>query len=342
MKFRHLIPLFATVALLITGTTLAQNVDDTIEVITNDGVSSETIVDGSSTSSIEVISNWRDGFGVLSVGYLVQGDQQRQRRQMEAFRRALERATGVRVLFRPAKSLEKLITMQINRRIQYAIHSASSYVSTQMRCKCVEPLVVPTDREGARGIHAVIIAPYESNIRSVNDLKGRRLAVPKAPATITRQLPLESLEAAGFDQPGDLGTLVDVDHPVDGWQKIQAKEADAVIGWSTLQGDFNLGYSGGTLNHLFSQTGLAKNTQVRVIWQSDFVPNGPHAIRNDVPTELKKILDRFLLSLHENNTYAYDAVSPHLSGGFKAVSDRDYFAMTKLVLPKANASDRPR
>ena len=343
----RLLSLFVATCLVTSGSSLAQTINeaendtssDTFEVITNDGVSDETIIDSSTTASIEVISNWRDSFGVLAVGYLIQGDQQRQRRKMEAFRRALERATRLRVLFRPAKTLEQLITMQINRRIQYAVHSASSYVSAQVRCKCLEPIAAPTDQQGARGVYAVIIAPYDGDVRGVNDLKGRRLAVPKPPATITRMLPLKRLKDSGFDKRGDLGTIVDVDHPIAGWQKIQAKEADAVIGWSTLQGDFQTGYSGGTLNHLFNQTSLAKSTDVRVVWQSELVPHGPHTIRSDAPTQLKKLLSEFLLSMHQKNTYAYDAVSPDLSGGFAAISDKDYYALTRLALPEVSTKD---
>jgi len=320
----RLLSLLVATCLVTSGPSLAQTVNeveivsptDTIDVIPNDSVNDQTITDSTTTSSIEVISNWRDSFGVLAVGYLIQGDQQRQRRKMEAFRRALERATKLRVLFRPAKTLEQLITMQINRRIQYAVHSA-------------------------RGVYAVIIAPYDGNVRGLNDLKGRRLAVPKAPATITRMLPLNRLKETGFDKAGDLGTIVDVDHPVAGWQKVQAKEVDAVIGWSTLQGDFQTGYSGGTLDHLFNQTGLAKSTDVRVVWQSELVPHGPHTIRSDAPTQLKKLLSDFLLSMHQENTYAYDAVSPNLSGGFAAISDKEYYALTRLALPKVSKKDSP-
>jgi len=345
----RLFSLLVATCLVSSGSSLAQTINntqsdaptDTIEVITNDGVSDHTIIDSETTASIEVISNWRDSFGVLAVGYLIQGDQQRQRRKMETFRRALEQATRLRVLFRPAKTLEQLITMQISRRIQYAVHSASSYVSAQVRCKCLEPVAAPTDWQGARGVYAAIIAPYDGDVRGLNDLKGRRLAVPKAPATITRMLPLNRLKETGFDKAGDLGTIVDVDHPVAGWQKIQAQEADAVIGWSTLQGDFQTGYSGGTLDHLFNQTALAKSADVRVVWQSELVPHGPHTIRSDAPTELKKLLSEFLLSVHQKNTYAYDAVSPDLSGGFAAISDKDYYALTRLALPAVSKKDSP-
>jgi len=333
MISKHFLSLLLSASIVTMGGSWAQANEETIEVITNDDTAIEPTIDTGTTSSVELISNWRDSFGVLAVGYLIQGDRQRQRRKMEAFRRALERATGLRVLFRPAKTLEQLATMQINRRVQYAIHSASSYVSTQVRCKCLKPIAVPTDQQGARGIHAIILAPYESDVRNLNDLKGRRLAVSKPPAIITRTLPLKRLRDAGFDKSGDLGTLIDVDHPVDGWRTVKNNGADAVIGWSTLQGDFKLGYSAGTIDHLINQTGLAKSSDIRVIWQSDLVPNGPHTIRSDAPTELKKLLDGFLLSMHQQNELAYDAVAPDHSGGFVKISDKDFYALTQLALP---------
>lgn len=280
-------------------------------------------------------TDWRDSIGVLSVGYLIDGERDRQRRRLEPFRRAMERRIGLRVLFRPAETLNELINMQINRRIQYAIHSASSYVTTRVKCKCVEVLAVPTDKSGARGIYAVLLAPFSGAVRSLGDLKGRRLAITAAPATITRLLPLKDFEAAGYDEQSDVGTLVDVANPVEGWRKVMADEADAVIGWSTLQGDLSQGYSSGTLRHLISVTGLAKSTDMRVVWQSSLVPNGPHVIRSDVPTQLKVLLRDFLINLGKSNRYAYDGISPELSGGFIEIAENDFNTLLTLAKPKA-------
>lgn len=328
-----LVSLVFTVGLLVSGITtkVSAQGEETIGVLTGEDIKTPLIDIAGSTSAS---SNWRDTVGVLAVGYLVSGDQDRRRRQLEIFRRTMERHTGLRVSFRPVKTLDRLIALQIKRRIQYAIHSASSYATAQVLCTCLEPLAVPTDRLGAKGIHAILMTPYNSQIRSINDLRGKRLAIPREPATVTRALPLRRFEESGLDQPGDMGILIDVADPLEGWKKVAAQQADAAIGWSSLNGDLTLGYSSGTLNHLISGVGIAKSTDIRVVWQSRLVPYGPHTIRSDVPTELKKILRTFLTTLQQTNPYVYDAISPSLSGGFVSVTDADFAPITHLVVPR--------
>lgn len=302
----------------------------------DDSIITATTVDGEAAKPIieELKADWRDSFGALSIGYLIEGDEHRQRRQMEPFRLALQQASGLEVRYRAVRRLDELIKLQADRRIQYALHSASSYVTLQIFCKCVEPIVVPTDQAGASGVHAVVIAPFSGKVRSLSDLKGNRLALPAPPATITRLLPLSNFKAAGYDKPDDIGELIDVANPVEGWRKIIAGEADATIGWSTLQGDLSTGYSSGTLNHLIATLQTAKSTDMRVVWQSKAVPNPPHVIRTDMPTPLKELLRDFLTSLNEKNRVAYDAISPLFSGGFSLVEDADFAPLAKVIQKK--------
>lgn len=307
---------------------LAETLDDTL--ITGNTEKEETL----EPTIQELQADWRDSVGLLSIGYLIDGDKKRQRRQLEPFRLALQRASGLRVAYRPVSTLDELIKLQVDRRVQYALHSASSYVTLQALCKCVEPIAVPTDQAGVSGVHAVILAPFSGKIRALSDLKGKKLAVPVPPATITRLLPLSNFKAAGYDKPGDIGQLIDVANPVEGWRKVAAGEADAVIGWSTLHGDLTSGYSSGTLNHLIVVAEMAKSTDLRVVWQSKLVPNAPHVIRSDMPTPLKELLRDFLINLDEKNRAAYDSISPLLSGGFTLIEDKDFAPLTKIIQKK--------
>ena len=282
----------------------------------------------------ELKADWRDGVGLLTIGYLIEGDEKRQRRQLEPFRLALQGASGLKVAYRGVRTLDQLIKLQADRRVQYGLHSASSYITLHTVCKCVEPLAVAKDQGGASGVHAVVIAPFSGKVRTLSDLKGKRLAVPAPPTTITRLLPLSNFKEAGYDKPDDLGELVDVANPVEGWRKIVAGEADATIGWSSLQGDLKTGYSSGTLKHLIVVTEFAKSTDMRVVWRSKMVPNAPHVIRSDLPTPLKELLRDFLTNLHEKNRAAYDAISPLLSGGFTLIEEKDFSPLAKIIKKK--------
>lgn len=281
----------------------------------------------------ELRSDWRDSIRPLIIGYLVDGDGARQRRQMEPFRFALERASGLQVSFRPVRTLDELIRLQGEHRIHYGLHSASSYVTLAAMCHCVEPVVVPTDQNAVAGIRAVLLAPIDGKVKAVRDLKGRRLAVPAAPAVITRLLALHQLKDSGFGEAGDTGTLIDVKNPVEGWRLVMAGKADAAIGWASAQDGDAADASSGTLTHLIHDTKLATRSDIRIIWRSDAVPNPPHVIRSDLPPPLKKLLRVFLINLRAQNRAAYDAISPFYSGGFIRVEEKDFAALAAIMQP---------
>jgi len=281
----------------------------------------------------ELRGDWRDSIQPLLIGYLIDGDGARQRRQMEPFRLALERASGLQVSFHPVHTLDELIQLQGERRIHYGLHSASSYVALAAMCSCVEPVVVPTDQNATAGIRAVLLAPVDGKVEAVSDLKGRRLAVPAAPAVITRLLALHQLKDSGFGESTDTSTLIDVKNPVEGWRLVTAGKADAVIGWESFQDRDTADASSGTLTHLIHDTKLATRSDIRIIWRSDVVPNPPHVIRSDLPPPFKKLLRVFLINLHAQNRAAYDAISPFYSGGFIRVAEKDFAALTAIMQP---------
>lgn len=277
--------------------------------------------------------DWRESVGVFRVGYLIDGDQARHRARLEPFRLAMERATGLQVSLSPKRTLDQLIRDQAIRRIQYAVHSASSYATTETLCKCLELLAVPSDGTGAIGLHSVVLAAAEGNVGSLSDLKDKRLAVPAPPATITRTVALNELASAGFNPDEAFGDIIDVENPLEGWRLIQQGKADAVIGWSTLQGDLSEGYSAGTLRHIIQIAELGTSADISVLWQSRAVPYGPHSIRNDLPTPLKSILKEFLLTLQVRDRDAYEAVEPNHSGGFVSVNRQDFSAVLRIAQP---------
>ncbi|MEM8795481.1 MAG: PhnD/SsuA/transferrin family substrate-binding protein, partial [Pseudomonadota bacterium] len=125
------------------------------------------------TVALAQTATWRETVGTLRIGFVTTGNDEIARRRMEPFRRALARTTGLNVVLSPVASLGQLINLQANRRLQYAIHSASSFVTLDQACKCVEAVAVPRDQEGALGVFAVLLAPRDGAVRSLSDLKGR-------------------------------------------------------------------------------------------------------------------------------------------------------------------------
>lgn len=275
-------------------------------------------------------ADWRDQIGVLLIGYLQQGEASFQREKMEPFRRLLEEKTGLEVIMRPHRKWGELIDQQADRRLQYVIHSAATYATTMALCKCVEPLAVPTSSGGSKGVYSLLLVPGNSSISSLSGLKGQRVAISQAPSVAGRSIILSQLEKMTAEDPSFRPTFVQARNPIEAAQMMLEGKADAAVGWSSLMGDQGSGYSKGTLRALI-ESGVVASGQLRIAWQSALLPYGPHAIRVDVPTELKEILRETLQAMNEQYPDAYDAISGPLEGGFRAIENAEYQPLLNIA-----------
>ena len=76
--------------------------------------------------------------------------------------------------------------------------------------------------------------------------------------------------------------------------------------------------------------GLSAGEMVE-LWRSAELRYGPHAVRSDLPDEVKRSLRNFLLNVHAQQPAVYDLVERRHLGGFVAVSDADYAAAAAMV-----------
>ena len=53
---------------------------------------------------------------------------------------------------------------------------------------------------------------------------------------------------------------------------------------------------------------MMKMSDINIIWQSGKIPNGPWAVRTDLPADLKAKFTQFLLDLPNSNKKVYDDV----------------------------------
>ena len=72
---------------------------------------------------------------------------------------------------------------------------------------------------------------------------------------------------------------------------------------------------------------------IRVVWQSPLIPFGPHAVRSDVPDDLKARLKTALAAMAAMSPAALDAVdrSSIGGGGFADVATSDYAVIADLI-----------
>jgi phosphonate transport system substrate-binding protein len=275
---------------------------------------------------------WQDTHKALRVGFLTTDGAAYDLRKLEPFRAYLQAASGMPVELVPAGSYTALIDAQATDRVQYAIHSATSYVTTVARCSCVEPLAVPAAFNGARGFYAIILARADSDIRAAADAIGKSLAVTAGDSIAGRLVPLKYLARAGIDPASHFASVMEAADPAKAIAALQAGFVDLAVGWSSLTGNAATGYDFGVLTGLV-RAGMLSMDSVRVVWQSPLIPFGPHAVRSDVPDDLKAKLLNALKAMAATAPVALDAVdrSPIGGGGFAEIKPADYAVIADLI-----------
>jgi phosphonate transport system substrate-binding protein len=277
-------------------------------------------------------ADWRDTFSVLRIGVVTGANAIFRQAQLEPFRLYLEARTALPVEIVSLPTYDALIEAQSSSRVQYGIYSATAFSSAASTCHCVEPLAVPTAAGGETGFHAILVARADGPIRSLADAKGTRLALAAPDSVAGRLHPMKAFEAEGIVAADYFSEVLDKTDPEMALTALLAGEADLAAAWSSLAGDEAAGYSFGNLASLVAEGSLSMD-QIRIVWQSPLIPFGPHAVRTDMPEELKTLLGNALTAMAYEDPAALDAVDRSGGGGFVS-ADASLFAPTDALLAR--------
>ena len=232
----------------------------------------------------------------------------------------------------PATTYAGLIDGTVEGRIDYGIHSATSFAIAEAACGCIEPLAVPAAFDGSVGFHSVLLVRSGGPIHSLPDARGARLAVAGEDSLAGRLVPLAALVADGIDPETFFARIVTMPCPEAAITALLSGEVDVAAGWSSLTGDPSSGYAFGVLNRMVSDGRLTMDT-VRILWQSRRIPFGPHAVRTDMASELKLAIADALFDMAALAPEVLEAVdrSGIGGGGFVAIDPTDYGVVAELL-----------
>lgn len=257
------------------------------------------------------MADWRDGFSVLRVGVVTGANALYRQAQLEPFRLYLEARTALPVEIIALPTYAALIEAHSASRVHYGIYSATAFSTAAAACRCVEPVAIPTAPGGETGFHAILVARSDGPIETLAAAKATRLALAGPDSVAGRLMPMKAFAEEGIAAP-DFAEILDTADAEIAVTALLAGEADVAAAWSSLSGDAASGYSFGTLTALVAEGGLAMD-QIRIIWQSPLIPFGPHAVRTDLPADLKALLADSLTAMAAEDPAALDAIDR--SGG---------------------------
>jgi phosphonate transport system substrate-binding protein len=282
-------------------------------------------------------ADWREDLSVLRIGILAHGDPRKAVTRAEPFRLAVADRLGIAVEIFPARDFAALVDATASAHIEYAVMSATAYALASNRCQCVEPLAVARSGDGTSAFHEVVIT-RQDGAASLPELKGKHITATEANAFGGLDIALRQMRREGFDAADGDAQFKPVKRSDLAIAALRDREAEGLVGWSSMNGEPGEGYSRGTLRQIGSLGGdIAK---YRIIWQSVAIPHRVHAVRKSLPAEARQALGDLLSTLFDDDPVAYDAIEPVYGGGLVPAS-QDQFAPLAALLKTADAATTP-
>lgn len=210
-------------------------------------------------------------------------------RAYECLREKTEAQLGVPVkLYAPA-DYNGVIEGLLGGNLDVAWLGASGYAKVFLSDpEAVEPVLVKVNQDGGYGYYSIGFARNDSGVESLADLKGKAFAFGDPNSTSGYLIPSIEIPKAGYSmKPGEF--FGDVKFSGGHEQTIVGVfngDFDAGVTWADGLGAWEDGYNSGALRKA-ADAGLVDMTEIREIWRSPVIPEGPVVLRKSLPEDVK-------------------------------------------------------
>ncbi|MEM8793628.1 MAG: phosphate/phosphite/phosphonate ABC transporter substrate-binding protein [Pseudomonadota bacterium] len=152
-----------------------------------------------------------------------------------------------------------------------------------------EPIMTRMQPSGDSGYFSVMVTRADSDIESLDDMQGRSLGFADPNSTSGYLIPsIELLDKLGELESyfGDMGFQGGHENGV---LAVLNGDVDAAVTWVSGVGAWEEGYSSGNLRKMVDK-GILNMDDLRQIWTSTLIPNGPIVVQKTLPQEAKDAL----------------------------------------------------
>ena len=268
--------------------------------------------------------DWKSELPAFRIGLLGGENEADRLRKNECMVEQLGEKLGVPVELYPASDYAGVMQGLLAGQLDAASLGASGYAGIYLQdSEAVEPIFVALENDGSDGYYAMMYTKSDSGIESIDDMKGKSLAFADPNSTSGYLVPKAELEAQEinieeyFSSTGFGGGHEQVVVAVLNGQY------DAGVTWTSGVGEEKEGFSRGALRSMVDKD-LLDMSDLRIIWKSNLIPNGPWVVRKALPDEPKQIAIDWMETLKDTDYQCYIDVSQGEGQGFKRV-DHSFF-----------------
>ncbi len=220
----------------------------------------------------------------------------------------LEKTLGLKIKFQNGADYSAVILAQKAKQVDLADYGANSYLdAVEQTSNNVEALVIPDNIKGGSSYKSIIMVKGDSPIKDIAGAKGKTFAFVEPESTSGYLIPmvyflkdLKTKPEAYFSKVIFAGT-----------------HENSIL--AVAKGTVEVGASNDQNYQNALDKGAIKASDVRIIWTSAPIPNGPTAIRKDLPESLRKAVKAAFLAFKDPQ-----ALDGFNIKGYLEVSDKDF------------------
>ncbi|MFN4100980.1 MAG: phosphate/phosphite/phosphonate ABC transporter substrate-binding protein [Pararhodobacter sp.] len=260
--------------------------------------------------------DWRAGFGSFNIGLLGGENEADRLRRYDCMQELVEDVLGVPVELFPAADYAGVMQGLLAGQLHMAGLGPSAYAGIYLQDPgAVDPVLTRAQLDDTLGYYAVMYVRADSDIHTFDDLRGRSLAYADPNSASGYLFPKGQLRLQGIIDDEFFSTTGFAGGHEQGVIAVLNGQYDAGVTWTSLQGEFSEGYSRGNLRRMVDN-GLLDMSDLRVVWESDIIPNGPTVFRTDLPEEARQLMLDFLLSMQSEHNECYQLTAGGDDNGY--------------------------
>lgn len=226
-----------------------------------------------------------------------------------------ETLLGVPVKLFPAADYAGVIEGLLGGTLDYAELGSSGYAAVYLdNPDAVEPFATTIQTDGATGYHSVMVSRADSDIATLDEMKGKSLGFADPNSTSGYLIPSVSLPEQGYVIEDFFGATSFSGGHEQNILAVLNGDVDGGVTWTSGVGEWEEGFTSGNLRKMVDK-GLLDMNDLKLLWTSPLIPNGPVVLRTSLPQDIKdKVIESAMAMPKDDPECFYNAQGGEYAG----------------------------
>ncbi len=285
---------------------------------------------------------WAAQVPVIRIGMLGGENDADRLARYSGYQKVLEETFGVPVKLLMAADYAGVIQAFAAKQVDAAYMSPAAYAAAWMESNGnVYPILTTLERDGTNSYVALMYVRADSGITNLEQMKGKSVGWADPNSASGYLIPRAEFRAAGIDPESGryFGRTGFAGGHEQAMVAVLGRQYDAGVTWSSGQGEESRGFSRGALTTMV-QKKLIDMKDIRIVWRSRPILNGPFTIRKDTPADFQADMLALHRAIPVHHREVYQALDMGSGAGWTPVTHEDYQVF--IDIRKAEAEARRR